>query len=97
MKFFNSENISVSLTINEKTLFLFIYVGISNIVPFQPLNRIQLSPGGAYSRGVIVNTVDSVYLEHSLSRTNFLVPCELEIERESTVMSFHMGAYSRVG
>ena len=50
MNFFNSKNISVSITLNEKLLLLFSYVGIySNIVSFQPLNRIRLSPMGAYS------------------------------------------------
>ena len=29
----------------------------------------------------IISTVDSLYLEHSLSRTNSQVPCEFEIVR----------------
>ena len=52
MIFFNSENISVSITLYEKLLFFFIFVDIySNIASFQPLNRIRLSLMGAYSRG----------------------------------------------
>ena len=51
MNFFSSENISVSITLNKKLLFLFIFLGLySNIVSFQPLDRIRLSPMGAYSR-----------------------------------------------
>ena len=48
--FLNSE--SVSITLDQKLLFLSIFVGLyANIASFQPLNRIQLSPMGAYSRG----------------------------------------------
>ena len=49
---FNSEIISVSITINKKLLFLLNFMGIpSNITSFQPWNTIQLSPIEAYSRG----------------------------------------------
>ena len=52
MNFFNSENIRVSITLNAKLLFLFIYVVIySNSVSLKPLDIIRLSPMGAYSRG----------------------------------------------
>ena len=51
MIFFNIENISILIVLNEKVLFLFRFVEIySNIVSFQPLNRIRLGPMGAYSR-----------------------------------------------
>ena len=49
MNIFISENISVSITLNKKLLFLFIFVGLySNIVSLQPLNRIRLIPMGAF-------------------------------------------------
>ena len=52
VNFCNSENISVSITLNKKLLILFIFVGLySNTVSFQPLSRIRLSPMVAYLRG----------------------------------------------
>ena len=52
VNFCNSENISVSITLNKKMLILFILVVLySNTVSFQPLSRIRLSPMVAYLRG----------------------------------------------
>ena len=52
MNFFHSENISVSIALDKKLLFLFIFLGLySNVVLFQPLNSIRLIEG----RGLIVN------------------------------------------
>ena len=52
INFFNSEKISGSITLNEKLLFLFIFVGIySNIALFKLLDRIRLSLMGASWRG----------------------------------------------
>ena len=41
-----------------------------------------------FSRSLSIDSslIFSLYLELSLSRTNSLVPCEFEIERESTVL-----------